>query len=246
MNILEASYDNLLETIFSIISPFKKRLIKTQCLVHKYINSQAVKILSNDNYIYEFNFYTNCISQINKGAVWADQDFKSSSHFYNPYKKKGLYGRKNAMDLGVNYYNKAKLLWENGKYDKALFYLGASLHIVQDMTIPQHANIRLLDNHRQYETFVKRMYQYVHEFRVSSGSYLLDSIENFIRFNARTALKIHKKYKDIEKDEERFFKVTKCSLPLAKRTSAGLLLLFYKEAIGQQSDYWPITKKRFS
>ena len=90
------------------------------------------------------------------------------------------------------------------------------------------------------------MYQYVHEFRVSSGSYLLDSIENFIRFNARTALKIHKKYKDIEKDEERFFKVTKCSLPLAKRTSAGLLLLFYKEAIGQQSDYWPITKKRFS
>jgi phospholipase C len=177
----------------------------------------------------EYNFFNYYISDINKGAVWADQDFKSTNHFYNPYKKKGLYGRKNAMDLGVDYYLKAINLWEGSKFNKSMFYLGAALHITQDMTIPQHANIRLLDNHRQYENYVKYTFKKLDDFNVEKGAYLLDSIENYIKFNARVALKIYKKFKSIQNDEERFFRVTKCSLPLAKRTTAGAMIMFYKD-----------------
>ncbi len=36
------------------------------------------------------------INDINAGVVWADQDLKSSNHFYNPYTNKGLYGNSNA------------------------------------------------------------------------------------------------------------------------------------------------------
>lgn len=176
-------------------------------------------------------FFKSYIQDINEGAVWADQDFKSSNHFYNPYKKRGLYGRKNAMDLGVDYYSKATELWTKGEFNKSLFYLGAALHIIQDMTIPQHANIRLLDNHHQYEVYVNRTYDYINAFQVNKGACLLDSIEDYIRFNARTAIKIYKKFKLISNDEERFYQVAKCGLPLAKRTTAGAMIMFHNDIL---------------
>lgn len=234
MNLFETTYGHILSTVLGIANPVKKRIIKTECEVHRIINVQALKILKNDGYAEEYVFFSSYISDIGQGAVWADQDFKSSNHFYNPYKKKGLYGRKSAMDLGVEYYNKSIKLWHEGKFNKALFYLGAALHIVQDMTIPQHVNIRLLDNHRQYETFVKRTFNHVRDFQVERGAYLLDSIEEYIRFNARIALKVHKRFKRITDDERRFHMVTKCALPLAKKTTAGAMVMFYNDIFSKR------------
>ena len=229
MKFFEATYGYILNTALGIANPVKKRIIKTECEVHRIINVQALKILKNDGYAEEYIFFSSYISDIGQGAVWADQDFKSSNHFYNLYKRKGLYGRKSAMDLGVEYYNKSIKLWKQGEFNQSLFYLGAALHIVQDMTIPQHANIRLLDSHRQYETFVKRTYQHVRDFQVERGAYLLDSIEEYIRFNARIALKVHKRFKRITDDERRYHLVTKCALPLAKKTTAGAMVMFYND-----------------
>jgi len=231
-DIFETTYDYFLKTVFGIVNPVKKSIIRTQCKVHKFINIKALKILQNDKYLDEYNFFNSYIYDINEGAVWADQDFRSSNHFYNPNKKKGLYGRSSAMELGVDYYSKAIDLWKVGEFNKSLFYLGAALHIIQDMTIPQHANIKLLDSHRQYETFVKRTYKYVSKFQVDSGAYLLDSIENYIKFNARVALKVYKRFKDIPEDEDRYYRVARCGLPLAKRTTAGAMVMFYREVFG--------------
>lgn len=215
--------------MFGITNPIKKSIVKTHCEVHKFINTSALDILRNDKYLNEYNFFKHYISEINKGTVWADQDYKSTNHFYNPDKKRGLYGRKSAMDLGVDYYSKAINLWKNGEFNKSMFYLGAALHIIQDMTIPQHANIRLLDNHRQYENYVKYTFKKLSDFNVDKGSYLLDSIEKYIKFNSRVAIKIYKKFKPVQKDEDRFFLVTRCSLPLAKRTTAGAMVMFYSD-----------------
>jgi len=231
-DIFETTYDYFLKTVFGIVNPVKKSIIRTQCKVHKFINIKALKILQSDKYLDEYNFFNSYIYDINEGAVWADQDFRSSNHFYNPNKKKGLYGRSSAMELGVDYYSKAIEFWKVGEFNKSLFYLGAALHIIQDMTIPQHANIKLLDSHRQYETFVKRTYKYVSKFQVNSGAYLLDSIENYIKFNARVALKVYKRFKDISEDEDRYYRVARCGLPLAKRTTAGAMVMFYREIFG--------------
>lgn len=233
MDIFETTYDYFLKAVFGIANPIKKSIIKTQCKVHKFINIEALKILRNDKYLEEYNLFSSYILEINEGAVWADQDFKSSNHFYNPYKKKGLYGRRSAMELGVDYYYKALQLWQVGEYKESFFYLGAALHILQDMTIPQHANIRLLDNHRQYETFVKRTYRYIDDFKVEKGAYILSSIENYIRFNARIAIKIYKRFKDIVDEEQRYYRITKCSLPLAKKTTAGAMIMFYHDVFGK-------------
>ena len=229
MKALESTYGNLLRMSFFVLNPFKKAVIKTQCKVHKFINIQALKILKNDNYTSAYEFFGKYIMSINDGSVWADQDFKSSGHFYNPHKKKGMYGAQNAMNLGEAYYKRALDLWGVEEPEKSLFYLGAALHIIQDMTIPQHANIRLLDNHRQYENFVKRTYQYCNDFKAERGTYRLDTINEYIRFNARIAMKVYKKFKVIPDEELRYYRTTKCTLPLAAKTTAGCMLTFYKD-----------------
>ena len=231
IDIIESTYNCILKIIFGVANPIKKSIIKTQCKVHKSINIDALKIIRNDKYLKEYNFFSGYIFDINEGTVWADQDFKSSKHFYNPYKKRGLYGRKSAMDLGVVYYSQALSLWENGKFNNSLFYFGAALHLIQDMTIPQHANIRLLDDHHQYETYVKGTYEYLEDFQVEKGAYLLDSIQNYIRFNARVAIKIYKNFNMISDDKEKFYLITKCALPLAKRTTAGAMIMFYDDIL---------------
>ncbi len=221
-----------------VLNPFKKAIIKTECQVHKFINIQALKILKNDGHTLIYDFFTPYIESINEGVVWADQDFKSSNHFYSPQADKGLYGRSTAMALAQDYYSKSLHLWSLEEQHKSMFYLGAALHIIQDMTIPQHANIRLLDNHRQYENFVKRTYKYAPDYKAETGALVLDHIEEYVRFNARMAMKVYRRFKIIEDDELRFFRISKCILPIAEQTTAGCILTFF-HTISDTSDTPP-------
>ncbi len=231
MNSFEKTYGNILQYTFAFLNPFKKTIIRTHCDVHKFINIQGLRILKNDNHLNAYDFFALSISHINEGAYWADQDFKSSSHLYNPYTKRGLFGRKNAMELAIEYYNLAEKFFLAAEENKSMFYLGAALHIIQDLTIPQHANVRLLDNHRQYETFVKRTYQYINSFKATDKAYVLGTIQEYVRFNARTALKIYRRFKDIKEKESRYYKIASCTLPLAQRTTAGCMLTFYENVV---------------
>ena len=147
---MESSYDSILNLVFGALNPVKRSVINTHCNVHKFINILALTILANDGFEREYNFFVSYIEDINKGAVWADQDFKHSP-FLSPIYEKGAVWTKNAMDLANKYYTNAVTLWDEGDFNKSAFFFGAVLHLIHDMTIPQHANIRLLDNHRQYK-----------------------------------------------------------------------------------------------
>lgn len=140
------------------------------------------------------------------------------------------------MILAVDYYAKAVRFWETEDSGKSLFYLGAALHLIQDMTIPQHVNIRLLDDHRQFENFVKRTYQYINVFQAFQGAYMLSTVEKYIKFNARSALKIYRRFRDVKNDESRYYRIAKCTLPLAQRTTAGAMVMFYNNVIKQNTE----------
>lgn len=230
MTLISKAYGTAIRYTFALINPLKKKVIKTQCEVHKYINNQALQILLNDKHFDEFDFFKHYINFINEGAVWADQDFKSSNHFFNPYTDKGLYGRSNARDLALSYHDKCVTLMKKGEIQEGMFYFGAAAHLIQDMTIPQHANVRLLDDHRQYEGFVIRTYKDVKEYKAEAGAYKLKSVENYIKFNARVAMKVYKHYRKVKDDNTRFDKISRCILPLAERTTAGFMLTFYEKS----------------
>lgn len=229
MKNMELNYNKVLAKIFNFLNPINKTIIKTECQVHKFINAQSIMILANDNYLEEQFFFSKYIDSLNEGTEWADQDFKSTHHFYDPLRKKGLYGRTSALDLGLGYYEEALALWKQDKDQESLFYLGAALHIIQDMTVPHHINIRLLDNHRQYENYIKRTYKYIDIFKVKTGTHILENYEDYVDFNALKSKEVYRKYKNIKDSGKRHYHFAKVGLPLAQRTTAGAMVLFYRE-----------------
>ena len=227
---IEKTYGNVLKIMRVAINPFKKVIVNTECQVHKFINMQALNILKNDNFKDAYVFFSDFITELDAGVTWADQDLKSMGHFYNPFWARGLFGNSNANSLAGEYYNKALSNWRKGDVAKAIFFLGASIHLVQDMTVPQHANIKLLDSHKRYETFIKKAYLHTAEFVATQGGYYyMQCVEEAIKGNARNTITIYSRLKHIEDEEKRFFTITKFILPLAQRTTAGCLMMFYKD-----------------
>jgi phospholipase C len=227
---IEKTYGKAFKYALIILNPFKRKIIKTECQIHKFINIQALEILKNDNFLDAHYLFSDYIADLNEGVVWADQDFKSANHFFNPNKNKGLFGNSNALKLALEYYSKAVGYWYMQDINTSMFYLGAAVHLVQDMTVPHHANIRLLDKHRQYENYIKRTYLNTPKFVVDRGGYYMnEGIEEFIRCNARNAIRIYKRLRYIKDDEKRYYTITKFTLPLAQKSTAGCLMRFYRD-----------------
>ena len=224
---LERTYSLVYKNILKAVNPIKKRVIKTECIVHKAINNQSLYILKNDGYINVYNLISEYIDDVNDGVVWADQDLKSSNHFYSPITKRGLYGNSNAKNECESYYNRALNEFILGNTKEAMFYLGAVCHLVQDVTIPQHANVRLLNNHRNFETWIIKMHRRFYRFKVFKGGVYLNSIGQYIELNSREAIKTHEKYSDIENDHVRFYKISSVILVMAQKTTAGVMVKFY-------------------
>lgn len=225
--IVEYSYGKLFQYTMKAINPVKKVIVTTECKVHRVINIQALAILKSDKKFGQFNLFSQYLSELNFGVVWADQDFKSSGHFYNPIKGRGLYGNTNALTLANNYYSFAVGCYESGNIKRAMFFLGAAAHLVQDMTVPQHANIKLLQEHHKFEKYVRNTITGTPEYLVYENGCYLNSIEGFIRQNAISAIKANNKLSFIVNDDRRYYELAKIVLPLAQRSTAGLFSLFY-------------------
>ncbi len=224
---LEGTYSFIYKNILRAVNPIKKRIIKTECIVHKAINYQALHILRNDGYFDVYSLMSEYIDDINAGVVWADQDLKSSNHFYSPKTKRGLYGSSNAKNECESYYARALNKFVLGDIKKAMFYLGAACHLVQDVTIPQHANVNLLKNHRSFENWIVKMHRRFYKFKAYGGGIYLNSIGQYIELNSREAIRTHKKYSNIKNEHIRFYKISSVILVMAQKTTAGVMAKFY-------------------
>ncbi|MBP7279895.1 MAG: zinc dependent phospholipase C family protein [Sedimentibacter sp.] len=224
---IEGTYSLVYKNILRAVNPLKKRVVKTECIVHQAINNQSLHIIRNDGYFDVYNLMSTYMDDINDGVVWADQDLKSSNHFYSPRTKRGLYGNSNAKNECESYYNRALNEFIIGNIETAMFYLGAACHLVQDVTIPQHANVKLLKNHRSFENWMIKMYRRFHKFRAYDGGIYLNSISQYVEFNSRKAIKTHEKFSHIKNEHIRFYKISSVILVMAQRTTAGVMVKFY-------------------
>jgi phospholipase C len=245
MNRLERSYSRVFKGMLRAVNPIKKKIIKTECLVHKFINNQAVIILKNDGHMEAHNLISSYIKEINAGAVWADQDLKSSNHFYNPQTKKGLYGSSNALKECMFYYTKSINEYFLGDIRSSMFYFGAACHLIQDMTVPQHVNVKLLDNHRQYELWVIRTHAEHDNFKTFEEGIYLDTIKNYIEVNSKKAISTYNKYKGEENRNTRFYKITSVTLVMAQKTTAGLMLKFNNDLQALRPEIIDRQQKKF-
>jgi phospholipase C len=229
MKVLEKSYSYVFKKVLKTVNPLKKRIMKAQCIVHKFINTQSLIVLKNDGHMEAYKLMKSYICDINAGVVWADQDLKSSNHFYNPHRNRGLYGSSDAKKECISYYTKSLNEYFHGNIKDSMFYLGAACHLIQDLTVPQHANVHLLNNHKSYENWVIRSHRHHDEFKIEEGGIYFNSLIHYIDFNSKEAIDIHRKHSHVENRQVRFHIITSKVLTMAQATTAGLMFKFYKD-----------------
>ena len=226
---IEATYGRTLKGLMITVNPIKKKIMKTHCIVHKFINIQAVEILKNQGYSEVHSFYKKYIKELNNGVTWADQDFKSSNHFYHHLKGTGLYGFSNALTEFEKYYKTALKFVEEGDLRQALFYFGAACHLVQDATVPQHVNNKLLKSHRNFELWIISKLMSDYSFPIFNEIIQQDKVEDYIKSNAEFANKTYIYYANVKSKEEKYNKISVLIVQRAQKTTAGLMLNFYNE-----------------
>lgn len=229
---LESAYSKALTGTFKVISPIKRTIKKTECEVHLYIQENALEILNYNGYNEQYKLFKEYESKINEGLVWADQDFRCYHHFYNPKEKKGMYGYDdNALTIARSYYLKALKYFTLEDYNNSMFYFGAMCHIIQDLTIPQHAKGKLFDNHRQFELYVRENYRKINKFKCREEPIILQSVTDYANYNSSNALKIDYLYQSITDLNTKFYLIALKSITLAQKTSAGCMIMFYKDLL---------------
>lgn len=225
----ENTYGKFLKSLFFTVNPLKKKILKTYCTAHKFIIMQAVELLKNEGFSEEYEFYKKQVFNINQGATWADQDFKSSNHFYHFSRGKGLYGFSDALTECKRYYDKSLSLLKDDDVKKAMFYLGASIHLVQDVTVPQHVNNKLLESHRKFELWIISRLLSDYSFYAYEGIVRYDSIESYVKNNALMANSTFVKYRNVNDRNERYSLIASTILKEAQKTTAGMLLDYYEK-----------------
>ncbi|OFI05592.1 zinc dependent phospholipase C [Clostridium acetireducens DSM 10703] len=225
---LEKTYGSALKKVFYAVNPLKKKFLKTYCTVHKFIIIQSLEILKNNGCIDEYNFYKDYVKNLNNGVTWADQDFKSSNHFYHYSRGKGLYGFSDALTECKKYYNKSLAYAEIGDIERAVFYLGAACHLVQDTTVPQHVNNKLLRSHRKFELWIISKLMTDYSFIENKCIIRYNTLEEYIKNNAILANSVYIKNLNIRDRDERYYKIAVAILKQAQKTTAGLLLDYYQ------------------
>lgn len=225
---LEKTYNKTMRGAIKVVNPIKKRVMKTECIVHKFINIEALKLLSKSNMNKEFEFFKKYISDLNAGVKWADADMKSTNHFYHHEKGRGLYGFSNAKEECIKYYNEALRLYELNKVNESMFYLGAACHLVQDSTVPAHA-LKNLKKHKPLEKYIVNKVSTGYSINVCEAVIRYPDIHDYIVNNSKAAVVTNEKYKNLEFKKERFENIATVIVEKAVCTTAGVLCDFYNK-----------------
>lgn len=226
---IENAYGKMLRGVFFAVNPIKKIAVKTTCIIHKFINIQSIQILHNHGEVEAWKFYKKNIKALNAGVTWADGDFKSSNHFFHYKKEKGLYGFSNALAECEKYYKLSLDHLKKGEVDKALFFLGAACHLVQDSTVPHHVNNKLLKKHREFELWIISRLFNDYDFTEEKGIIEYKTVREYIKENALYAYGVHEEYNNILEKEERYYNIALKILSRAQQSTAGFLLDYYNK-----------------
>ncbi len=191
---------------------------------HQFLNSQGIRILKNDGFEYYGNILEYYLEDINAGVNWADIGWKNITHYFDPDKGKGILKFANAIDETVSYFNNAARLWREKNFNKAMFYLGAAVHIVQDLCEPHHASNTMSPGHRRYENWVKKHHL---DYAVYEGGDYgrYSSPAQFSFQNALTSSQYLKQVK-LARSAKTYHEVTKVAVPLAQLSTAEFFHFF--------------------
>ncbi|MFZ5647176.1 MAG: zinc dependent phospholipase C family protein [Bacillota bacterium] len=205
-------------------SPIQK-IVDRGGATHVFLNNQAIMILKNDNKHLTSNVIERYRQYIDLGNLWADKGWKCFAHYYNPQNGKGIIPWITAFTECNNYFEAALFNWKSGKYQKAMFYLGATAHIIQDMCVPHHAMGIAFNGHRKFETWAMNNKE---QFKAKNSSLYNDfkSIKELINNNSEIAKKY---YNDVSYYSiNGYMRAARDLLTLSQKTTAYLFDYFIR------------------
>ncbi|HHW18870.1 MAG TPA: hypothetical protein GXX30_08205 [Firmicutes bacterium] len=213
-------------TILRYLGTPVQRVLDKSGETHRFLTVQGIRIMKEDGWEEASAFFQGHLDVLIKGNYWADTLWKNATHHYNPKTKRGLWIWPAAHDQCRSWFNAALNFWKKGKIQKALFFLGSSLHTVQDSCQPYHTNCILLDGHQRYESWVDK---HKAEFAEKAGGLynLSDSPEGWV---VQNAIFSHGFIRNLRNGEGFYAEPTKELLARAQKTTAGFLIFFLTKA----------------
>ncbi|MDF9408873.1 MAG: Phospholipase C precursor [Pelotomaculum sp. PtaB.Bin013] len=207
--------------------------VNSSTSTHPFINEQGRRILYNDGNKKAAQLFYLFAGQLDSGVVWIDKGLKSACHHYNPNTGSGFWLCPNAADKCTDLFSKAIKLWRREKHALAIFFLGAAVHLVQDVCVPHHASCKIFNGHLDFELWVEKRksnYQIV-----SDGTYeISDKPAEWIAENARLAKRYcHLVENNLPGD---YHQAVEVLLPRAQRTTAGFFMHFYNTIYNGKGD----------
>lgn len=211
---------NAVKLFLAAGTPIQK-LVSGKGDTHLFCINQALLILKNDGAGQYARNINNYIDFLNKGVLWADKGWKNCSHYFDPVVSQGLGPWPDARLELDNFFNKSLKHYKKGDKGKFFFYLGAALHLIQDLCVPHHANSVAFCGHKEYESWVLENYN---DFSVEAGGIYskFSTHSDWLLFNARLS-KSYFPYVSNIGTETSYKLATSTLLPLAQRSTAGFL-----------------------
>ncbi|MCL6448790.1 MAG: zinc dependent phospholipase C family protein [Armatimonadetes bacterium] len=211
------------------------------CGTHVACNRQARLILEADGQIAAACVLEAFRRELDLGVCWADSGWGCVHHFYHAKTGSGLLGRAPASEFCARYYRRALKLWRQGRFARAMFFLGAATHLLQDACEPHHANCHFRMGHREYEKWVQ---EYKEDYLVDSGGIYKKSRDpvRWLKDCAQKSFALFDLVK--EKDNVNYYRqATGYLLPLTQRITAGFWLNFLNQAgVDLRPDTWQVVK----
>jgi len=194
-------------------------LIDSPGVTHVHCLEQAYIALQNDGKEDTAKLFKAHHATLAKGLNWADHGWKNVNHFYSH--KQGIIIWPGATGECQYYFNRAFTFLPNN-LDKGMFYLGAALHIVQDMCVPHHSLGILFDGHKEFETWAT---DNCDKFPTTKGLYLpFSHPAQWIDHNAKVSASLYPLVSLNEGcSEESYKRASEILIPLTISTSAGFL-----------------------
>ncbi|MDA8228257.1 MAG: zinc dependent phospholipase C family protein [Desulfitobacterium hafniense] len=191
-------------------------------LTHVYFLEQAYSVLENDGKERIASFFRPYHKQIHKGLLWADHGWKNVSHYYSKPDQEGSQNWPGATAEAQYYFNKSLSFLTKDVF-KGMFFLGACLHLIQDMCVPHHSKGIIFDGHKEFETWATENWK---KHSVTSGGLYLafSHPSQWIEYNARISEDYYPLVSLRAKCDEATYKEAAQSLiPLTIRTTSGFL-----------------------
>lgn len=224
----KARYWNVAKQLLAVTGVVQKFVHKAG-LTHNFCNEQAATILEADGYPRAACLIQTYLKELNEGVSWADRAWKNSSHFFNPSTGKGFWRWPNALLECHLHFHRAHKEWEADHHSKAMFFLGAAAHLVQDLCVPHHARGDLFNGHQDFESWAEANRNFFTA--DSDGIYHLGETPG--AWVAANALFSDPYYPLVAENsaQKNYLLASRVLLPRAQRTTAGFFHFFLRNKI---------------